>query len=685
VAALGGGTLLLEQRHQAEQAREQARRQQAAESALAQAGDLQRQGRWAEALAVLEQVRQRLDERDGEVCRAVQRAVDELELVKRLEKVRLRAATGAGRSFARGTADREYEAEFRAAGLGGPDEPADAVAERVRASGVRAALVAALDAWAGITEDLRRCEWALAVARSADPDDAWGRRLRASWSDPAALEELAREAPLDRLSPHLLKTLADALVGSHREALPFLRKAQLQYPGDFWLTLFLAMRLHEEGQLPEAAGFYRAALAARPDTPAVLVNLGVVLQAQRKLDDASACYRRAIELDPKIAMAHYNLGNALRARGELDEAIICYRKAVESDAKDPKAHYNLGLALKARGKVDEAIECYRKAIALDPRDLDACIALGLALKAQKKVNEAIECYHKALEFAPRDARLHTNLGNALAAEKKLDEAIECYHRALELDPTSAGAHYNLGNALDAKGQFDAAIACFRKAIEIDGNYAEAYCNLGDALKSRGDFAEALEALRRGHELGSMRADWKYESDKWVLECERLVEREKELLSVFGGSSEPADARERIEWAGLCVQTRRYVAAARLSGEAFAAEAKLANDLEAGHRYRAATAAALAGVGQGRDAGKLTDEARTTLRTQALDWLKADLVAWRSHKEGSQRAQVLRKWRADKALAGVRDEEWLAKLPPAERAAWRGLWTEVEKLSAATVP
>jgi tetratricopeptide (TPR) repeat protein len=329
--------------------------------------------------------------------------------------------------------------------------------------------------------------------------------------------------------------------------------------------------------------------------------------------------------------------------------------------------------------VDEAIECYHKAIALDPRDLDACIALGLALKAQKKMDEAIECYRKALEFAPKDAKLHLNLGNALAAKKKVDEAIECFHRAIELDPMCAGAHYNLGNALDAKGQFDEAIACFRKAIEIDGNYAEAHCNLGEALKSRGDFAEALGAFRRGHELGSMRGDWAYESDKWVLECERLVEREKELLSVLGGSSEPADARARTEWARLCVQTRRYVAAARLSGEAFEAEEKLANDLEAGHRYRAATAAALAGVGQGRDAGKLTDEARAALRTQALNWLKADLAAWRSHKEGSRRAQALRSWRADKALAGVRDEEGLAKLPQAERAAWRALWAEVEKL------
>jgi serine/threonine-protein kinase len=646
VVALGGGTLLLIQHQKAERDREQARRQQAAESALARAADLTQQGRWAAALAVLEPAQQRLDESDGPVSREVRQAVADLKLVERLEKIRLQAATGARGSFARARADRAYESEFCAAGPGGPDEPAAAVAERVRASGVHAALVAALDAWAMTTEDRRRRDWARAVARSsADPGDDWGRRLRASWDDPAALEVLAREAPVDRLSPQLLATLADALAGSRREPVPFLRKAQMQYPGDFWLTFFLALRLHEKGQHAEAAGFYRAALAARPDTTAVLVNLGDVLQAQNKLDDACDCYRRVIALDPKDAISHNNLGNALRAKGQLDQAITCFRKAIEVDPKYDSPHYNLGLALKVKGQLDEAIACFRKAIEIDPRNADA----------------------------------HYVLGNALKANGQLDEAIACWRNAVEVEPRYTQAHYNLGIALKAKGQLDEAIACFRKAIEIDPIFAEAHCNLGHALMMRGDFAEALGPFRRGHELGNRRGNWKHHSDAWVRDCERLIEREKELLRVLGGSSEPADARERIEWARLCIQTRRYVAAVRLSGEAFGADGQLANDLEAGDRYRAAAAAALAGIDQGRDAGNLTIEAKAALRRQALDWLKADLAAWRSHGDEGRRARALASWQADKALAGFRDEKGLASLPEAERAAWRGLWADVAML------
>src|SRR5262249_13974781 len=161
---------------------------------------------------------------------------------------------------------------------------------------------------------------------------------------------------------------------------------------------------------------------------------------------------------------------------------------------------------------------------------------------------------------PNYAEAHTNLGNALLAKGRPDDAIACYRRAIELDPKLAQAHGNLGSALSVKGRLDEAIRCFRRAIELDPNFPEPHCSLGHALARRGDFAEALGPFRRGHELGSKRGDWKHPSAQWVRSCERLIEREKRLLDVLAGKSEPANARERLEWARLCGRTRRYAAA-----------------------------------------------------------------------------------------------------------------------------
>jgi hypothetical protein len=69
----------------------------------------------------------------------------------------------------------------------------------------------------------------------------------------------------------------------------------------------------------------------------------------------------------------------------------------------------------------------------------------------------------------------------------------------------------------------------------------------------------------------------------------------------------------------------------------------------------------------------------------LDWLRADLAlltkqlqSWWPGQTDEARKK-LRHWQQDPDLAGVRDKEALAKLPEAEREAWRKLWADVADL------
>ena len=167
------------------------------------------------------------------------------------------------------------------------------------------------------------------------------------------------------------------------------------------------------------------------------------------------------------------------------------------------------------------------------------------------------------------------------------------------------------------------------------------------------------------------------------QCERLVELDGKLPAFLEGKATPASAAERIELAGLCSLKHLNGAAARCYAEAFAAEPKLAEDLQAFHRYNAACAAALAGCGQGKDADTLDAKEKARLRGRALDWLRADLEAMgRLPDKGADPARsaagvgtVLRHWQVDPDLAGVRGAEALGKLPEAERQAWKKLWDD----------
>ena len=169
----------------------------------------------------------------------------------------------------------------------------------------------------------------------------------------------------------------------------------------------------------------------------------------------------------------------------------------------------------------------------------------------------------------------------------------------------------------------------------------------------------------------------------------MIALEGRLPAVVKGDEVPRDAAERLGFARLCYDGGLYAAAARFWAEALAADPKLGDDRQAGHRYNAACAAALAAAGQGTDDPKPDDAARAGLRSQALGWLKAERAAWANVLDsgGSQSRPLvqhtLQHWQADSDLAGVRDAGALEKLPESERVAWRSLWAEVDALLART--
>ena len=144
---------------------------------------------------------------------------------------------------------------------------------------------------------------------------------------------------------------------------------------------------------------------------------------------------------------------------------------------------------------------------------------------------------------------------------------------------------------------------------------------------------------------------------------------------------------RSALAQMCYDKKLHGASARFWAEAFQAQPKLVEDMQAQNRYNAACAAALAGCGQGKDEPPLDDAAKARWRKQAIDWLKADLAAWSKILEsGPPQArqsisQTLQHWKADPDLAGLRDAGSLAKLPKDEQDACRALWKDVDALLA----
>ncbi|MDC0196851.1 tetratricopeptide repeat-containing glycosyltransferase family protein [Gammaproteobacteria bacterium] len=174
-----------------------------------------------------------------------------------------------------------------------------------------------------------------------------------------------------------------------------------------------AMKLHDRGELSEAAECYRNILESNPDDADAWHLLGVLSHQQQNNDLALKLINLAIEIRPNIADFHNNLGKVHWALGDAKAADIQYHQALKLNPVHVKALNNLASLLRARGQFSSAVECARRAVSAGPKEPEAHNNLGNALRDINLIEDAIAAYYRAIELAPNYALVHWNLSLAL--------------------------------------------------------------------------------------------------------------------------------------------------------------------------------------------------------------------------------------------------------------------------------
>jgi Flp pilus assembly protein TadD len=309
------------------------------------------------------------------------------------------------------------------------------------------------------------------------------------------------------------------------------------------------------------------------------------------------------------------------------------------------------MALSMAGELRESLVHTRKAVEL-LRDRDE---LPSALKAGYFVNLSISL------------RNCGRFGDGIAMA---EEAIAC-------DPSVWQGHNARAKALAAVGRDTEAEAAYGEVIRLAHGRPRIHASLARLQMKRGAYELALENFRQAIRLGS--------KEPMVIrqfrQAQHMLALAKKLAAVETGTAEPASLGESLALAQVAQTMRHHVSAARLRAEVFEAEPALAEDLRHHHRYNGACAAALAGAGEGEDAGDLDDAGRARWRKQAVSWLRANLILWEKLAPANPAlvVQTLHHWTRDTDLAGIRDEAEVAKLPPEEQEACRSLWRDVVAL------
>jgi tetratricopeptide (TPR) repeat protein len=299
------------------------------------------------------------------------------------------------------------------------------------------------------------------------------------WRDRSRLAQIVHDTSGAEVSPQLAIALDRAAHELGGDAIPLLIAVQARYPQDFWINLGLGSTLSQVPRWDECLGYYRAALAIRPDVSAACNSLGVALWFKDRPDEAIAHFKEAVRLDPNAIAAHINLGSALCKGGRLEEGMDHYQQALRLEPKLAGAQFGLSAFISdairtalwaaagqdsEMGRLDESertrlrlnalgwLRVYLE-FAIDLHDsgeragwspaswhMDSALA-GVrdpAELAKLPATEREQWQHLWADVAAQAAADPLGRGRAHAARREWAQAANCYARSLTRGPTDDG-------------------------------------------------------------------------------------------------------------------------------------------------------------------------------------------------------------------------------------------------------
>jgi serine/threonine-protein kinase len=401
--------------------------EQAVTGDLVEIEELLQRPSFKEAKAAIDRAQARLGTREAPALRERLNHLSRAwELAVRLERINFDLAITMTGELGSKQADKEFDEAFQEFGVGQNGDDPETVAAQVRKSPIRLTLLAALDRWSVDARTKERADWAMKVAKWAEPEPS-------PWRTDARTPELRRNrlallrlidsahvenesvALLQALSSSLLATnplvpgrsgmreLGQALLQDSKYQIPFLTKVQQAHPGDLWANFYLGWGLLVGNRPDDAVQYFQAVIALRPHSLLGYHYIGMALcstfssHSPKRYDEAIVQLRKGLKIDPNSVGTHLLLHDVLVAAGKYDEASSQAEIALRFNHHVARLRASLGLNLKAKGRVEEGFAQLRLAYSLEPDNQYVQNAYRVALQQERRWAELRPVWGKALE------------------------------------------------------------------------------------------------------------------------------------------------------------------------------------------------------------------------------------------------------------------------------------------------
>jgi tetratricopeptide (TPR) repeat protein len=239
---------------------------------------------------------------------------------------------------------------------------------------------------------------------------------------------VARDPAVDA---HTLRSIQRAAQsGRHGEAAELAEAARgdgLEHP---LIYNVLALRLENEGRLPEAEALLQRAVRLAPHDPAARNALGLCLLRLERPEEALAQFDALLATHPTLAFAHANRGTALSALRRIREAELGFHRALELDRNQGQALAGLAAIEVNRGAYAAARGWAQRALQVMPENPQAQLSLAASDLGEQRAPAAEARVRGLLLRGDLEPLLRSHasglLGDALDAQGRSAEAFAAY-------------------------------------------------------------------------------------------------------------------------------------------------------------------------------------------------------------------------------------------------------------------
>jgi predicted O-linked N-acetylglucosamine transferase (SPINDLY family) len=257
-----------------------------------------------------------------------------------------------------------------------------------------------------------------------------------------------------------------------------------------------ALRLHEAGNLAEAARLLADIVRSNPRHFGALYRLGAIQFQIGRFAEAEHLFAAAAKIDANVAEASFSRGCALQNLERHEDALLAFARALVIRPEYLEARNNRGASLLALGRHEEALAAFDKVLAARPNEAFVHGNRAAALSGLKRYREALVAAEESVRRSPDDPSAWCQRGVALAGLARADDAARAFDKAIALKPDYPDALHFRGLVSAMLGRHEEALAFYDRAIPIAPGNADLINHRANALLNLRRFEDAIAECER---------------------------------------------------------------------------------------------------------------------------------------------------------------------------------------------